>query len=580
MKLETLFEKFDLFADATGAVTKMRELVLQLAVTGKLVAQDNRDKPALSLVESAKAERAKLVGARKIKARPTTAVEADEQPYTLPSSWEWARLSDVGYELGQKVPDKRFTYIDVGGIDSDKGRISDRVEKLEPGDAPSRARKLVAHGTVIYSTVRPYLLNIAIVDQDFDLEPIASTAFGILHPFEGVNNRYLFYWLRSAPFTAYVQACMKGMAYPAINDEKFYSGFIALPPLAEQKRIVSKVDELMALCDRLETQQQERETRHAALARASLARFADAPTPANLPFLFYPSYAIPPADLRKSILTLAVQGKLVPQDPNDEPADELLKRSLAERRKLKRTEATEVQPLPAEDALDFDIPESWRWQRLDDLLVFGPTNGFSPKAVDYETPVRSLTLSATTSGRFKGQHSKFITTEVSADSDLWLHDGDILVQRGNTIEYVGVAAVYRGEPNCFVYPDLMMKLRVSSAFDVGFIHLAMSHEAARDFLRARASGTSGSMPKINQTTLKSLPLPIPPLAEQRRIVAKVEQLLALVDALETQLAASRTTAVTLLSALVAELTGTTRSSKVSVHPTTRSGSRGRPRKSP
>ena len=93
-----------------------------------------------------------------------------------------------------------------------------------------------------------------------------------------------------------------------------------LPPLAEQKRIVAKVDELMALCDRLEAQQQERDTRHAALARASLARFADAPTPANLNFLFHTSYAIAPADLRKTILTLAVQGKLVPQDPNDEPA--------------------------------------------------------------------------------------------------------------------------------------------------------------------------------------------------------------------------------------------------------------------
>ena len=102
---------------------------------------------------------------------------------------------------------------------------------------------------------------------------------------------------------------------------------IPLPPLAEQKRIVAKVDELMALCDRLEAQQQERETRHAALARASLARFADAPTPANLDFLFHKSYAIPPADLRKSILTLAVQGKLVPQDPNDEPAHEACRRA-------------------------------------------------------------------------------------------------------------------------------------------------------------------------------------------------------------------------------------------------------------
>jgi type I restriction enzyme, S subunit len=135
-----------------------------------------------------------------------------------------------------------------------------------------------------------------------------------------------------------------------------------------------------------------------------------------------------------------------------------------------------------------------------------------------------------------------------------LRDGDILVQRGNTIEYVGVAAVYRGESNRFVYPDLMMKLRVSSFLDVGFIHLAMSQEAARDFLRARASGTSESMPKINQTTLKSLPIPIPPLAEQRRIVAKVDELMALVDALENQLATARTTAENLMEAVVAELT--------------------------
>jgi type I restriction enzyme S subunit len=232
----------------------------------------------------------------------------------------------------------------------------------------------------------------------------------------------------------------------------------------------------------------------------------------------------------------------------------LLIRCLTERKKLKRTGATEVGMLNAEDALGYEIPESWRRQRLDDLLIFGPTNGISPKAVDYPTPVRSLTLSATTSGRFKGEHSKFITTDVPVNSDLWLRDGDILVQRGNTIEYVGVAAVYRGEPNVFVYPDLMMKLRVSSALDVGFIHLAMSHEGARDYLRARASGTSGSMPKINQTALKSLPLPIPPVAEQRRIVSKAEQLMALVDELESHLADFGTTAANLVSAIVAELT--------------------------
>lgn len=315
--IHTFFQKFTEFAEAPNAVAKMRELVLELAVTGKLVPQDSQDVPASKIIENARKERSRLVAGRRIKNRPSVRVGTEESPFEVPLGWEWARLSDVGYEIGQKIPDKRFTYIDVGSIDADRGLISDRVETLEPNEAPSRARKLVSRGTVIYSTVRPYLRNIAVVDRDLDPEPIASTAFGILHPFAGINNRYLFYWLRSAPFTAYVQAGMKGMAYPAINDEKFYSGFIPIPPLAEQKRIVAKVDELMAVCDRLEAQQQERETKHAALAHASLSRFADAPTPANLNFLFHPSYAIVPADIRKSILTLAVQGKLVPQDPND-----------------------------------------------------------------------------------------------------------------------------------------------------------------------------------------------------------------------------------------------------------------------
>lgn len=128
-----------------------------------------------------------------------------------------------------------------------------------------------------------------------------------------LNNEH--FWVRGGSAQPFVK-------FPPSLDRHF-----ALPPLAEQKRIVAKVDELMALCDRLEAQQQERETRHAALARASLARFADAPTPANLSYLSHSSFSIPPSDLRKSILTLAVQGKLVPQDPSDEPAENTVGRN-------------------------------------------------------------------------------------------------------------------------------------------------------------------------------------------------------------------------------------------------------------
>ena len=548
MKLETFFEKFDQFADAPDAVAKMRELVLELAVTGKLVAQNTRDEPASSLLESAESERARLVAARKIRARPTAPVEEDEQPYELPSSWSWARLSHVGYELGQKVPDKRFTYIDVGGIDSDKGRISDRVEKLEPGDAPSRARKLVARGTVIYSTVRPYLLNIAIVDQDFDPEPIASTAFGILHPFEGINNRYLFYWLRSAPFTAYVQAGMKGMAYPAINDEKFYSGPVALPPLAEQKRIVAKVDELMALCDRLEAQQHERETQHAALARASLARFADAPTPANLNFIFHKSYAIDPADLRKSILTLAVQGKLVPQDPNDEPASQFVRRLQVERKDSFEAEVIRARregirpPKPPRNGFvlqvaeeDQDLPNTWCATRVGDVS----------DCLDYlRVPVnKGERLAARGTVPYYGANGQigWIDKHLFDEDLVLVVEDETFIGRVKPFSYV-----IRGKSWVNNHAHV---LRPLGGMTADFLNLVL----CRYPFIPLTSGTTNRR-KLTQPSLMDAQIALPPLAEQRRIVAKVDQLMALVDELETQLAASRTAAANLLAALVAELT--------------------------
>lgn len=541
MNRATFFEKFVLFADAPDGVARMRALVLQLAVTGKLVAQDTRDEPASSLLESMEAERARFIAAKKIKSRPTSPVESDEQPFDVPSTWAWARLSDVGYELGQKVPNKRFTYIDVGGIDSEKGRISDRVEKLEPGDAPSRARKLVARGTVIYSMVRPYLQNIAVVDQDFDPEPIASTAFGILHPFEGINNRYLFYWLRSAPFTAYVQAGMKGMAYPAINDEKFYNGFIALPPLAEQKRIVAKVDELMSLCDRLEAQQQERETRHVVLVRASLARFADAPTPANLPFLFHPSYAIPPADLRKSVLTLAVQGKLVPQDPNDEPAEHMLARIARELTpEQRRSQTAPLSPLPAE-SLQYDLPENWTWARFRDVAIIASNLVKPDDFLDFT----HLAPDNIEKGNGVLLSCKTVREDKVISSNHRFYPGQIVYSKIRPNLAKVVVVNFEGLCSADMYP-------IDALIDAFYLQRYMLSESF--LVQAVKTDTRVAMPKINQVELNAIAVPVPPLAEQRRIVAKVEQLMALVDELEAQLAASRATATGLLDAVVHELT--------------------------
>lgn len=341
-----------------------------------------------------------------------------------------------------------------------------------------------------------------------------------------------------------------------VSIAKFLELPVPLPPLKEQHRIVARIDQLMARCDELEKLRKEREEKRLAVHAAAIKQLLDAPDGTAWNFIeqhFGELYTVKENvdELRKASLQLAVMGRLSEQKVNDEPVSALLTNVYAERQRLKIRKSTDLINSPK--PLCYEIPEQWEWVSLDDVLIFGPTNGFSPRAVDYETNIRSLTLSATTSGTFKGEYSKFIDADISNDSDLWLRDGDILVQRGNTIEYVGVPAVYRGNPGVYVYPDLMMKLRISSHMDTDYVYCAMSSVPAREYLRAHASGTSGTMPKINQKTLKSLPIPVPPLEEQHRIVVKIKRLMDLCEILDQRIDAATSKQVELLNALMAQV---------------------------
>ncbi len=533
----------------------MRELVLDLAVTGRLVTQNRLDEPASVLLHTARTERERLTATRKIKARKSVPIGQDEQPFGLPSNWEWARLSEVGYELGQKAPDRRFTYIDVGGIDAEQGCISDRVETLEPHEAPSRARKRVVRGTVIYSTVRPYLRNIAIIDRDIDPEPIASTAFGILYPFAGINVRYLFYWLRSAPFTTYVQDSMKGMAYPAINDEKFYSGFIALPPLAEQQRIVAKVDELMALCDRLEAQQQEREARHGGLARAALGRFAGEGTGGSLEYLFHSAYAIAPVDLRRSILTAAFQGDLA-IDVGLERGEHAVTRVINEASKARReywvhryeTRGNYPLPVAVDTAKLPRIPKRWQWASLDSLCA-QITDGEHIQPPYQANGVPMLSAKHVRDGYVTLDNAGLISEEAFLKSIKRCRptNGDILiVSVGATTGRSAIVADC--PPFAIVRSVLLLKPVIPSEYLLWWLKSPWAFT-----WMTQASGAS-AQPHLYIRDLKRMPVPIPSFAEQLRIVARINKLVVLVDQLEAQLIASRTTATNLLNALVAELT--------------------------
>jgi type I restriction enzyme S subunit len=181
-----------------------------------------------------------------------------------------------------------------------------------------------------------------------------------------------------------------------------------------------------------------------------------------------------------------------------------------------------------------DRSDTWKEERLGNLIIEKPRNGYSGKPVDYETSIRVLTLTATTSGVFKPDCFKFLDEAIPEKSYLWLQPGDILVQRGNTIEYVGVAAIYDGFPSQFIYPDLMMKFRAKPGVSTKYLYYALSCEQSRNYLRANAMGTAGSMPKINQGVLTNTPILIPDIDEQNEIVRSVDALFRTAKALESR----------------------------------------------
>ncbi|EBP9904490.1 restriction endonuclease subunit S [Salmonella enterica subsp. enterica] len=360
--------KIDLYG-----IKKLRELILELAVRGKLVPQDPNDEPASVLLERIAAEKAELMKQGKIKKqKPLPEISEEEKPFELPAGWEWIKISEIGHDWGQKTPDEDFTYIDVGSINKEYG-IIEEPSILSAKDAPSRARKIVQKGTVIYSTVRPYLLNIAIIESAFSPEPIASTAFAIIHPYTAMNANFIYYYLRSPVFINYVESCQTGVAYPAINDKQFFSGIIAVPPSSEQARITKKIKELMSLCDQLEQHSLTSLDAHQQLVETLLTTLTDSQNADELAenwarisehfdTLFTTEASIDA--LKQTILQLAVMGKLVPQDPNDEPASELLKRIAQEKAQLvKDGKIKKQKPLPpiSDKEKPFEVPEGWEW---------------------------------------------------------------------------------------------------------------------------------------------------------------------------------------------------------------------------
>lgn len=557
MNLDTFFEKFDLFADAPGAVAKMRELVLHLAVTGKLVEQDPKDEPGDLLIKKISKERLAAVRARKIgPIGPLPTFGKDDFPFQLRPGWAVARLIELVMEIqtGPFGSSLHKSDYQVGGTpvinpaSLKNGKIVP-IEEMAIG--PSTLQRLevfkLAAGDIVMAR-RGEMGRCAIVTRNEE-GWLCGTGSLVLRMPSSLFAPYLAMQIGAPMARSYLGGASVGATMQNLNQAILAKLPVGVPPLAEQKRIVAKVDELMVVCDQLEAQQQERQTRHAALARASLSRVADAPTPANLDLIFHPSYDITPADLRKSILALAVQGKLVPQDPGDEPADVCLARlELGSTVALLNTSVGEHDSLPA----------GWELVRFDDVAVVSGGVTLGRKLADREIVTLPYLRVANVK---RGEIDLAVVKEVSIPKDeierYALREDDLLMTEGGDWDKVGRAAIWRAEIPVCLHQNHVFRARMRAPELTPFwFERYFNSPIGRRYFESAAKQTT-NLASINMRQVRSCQIPLPPLAEQRRIVARVDQLMALVDKLETQLAASRATATALLSALGAELTART-----------------------
>ena len=568
MNADRLLGLYDRVADAPDAVPRLRRFILDLAVRGRLVEQDPDEEPASELLKRIATEKARLVSAGTIrKPRNLSNGDSPNELFGIPLSWVWCRLDTLGAIVGGGTPaaadDENFaesgngvpwlTPADLGGYS--ELYIERGSRDLSKKGLSSSSATLMPAGTVLFTSRAP-IGYVAIASN-----PISTNqGFKSIVPYLGDSSRFIA--IAMLAFAPEIDAKAPGTTFKEVSG-KIVSGIpFPLPPLAEQQRIVAKVDELMTLCDRLEAARASREERRGRLAAAGLARL-NAPDPDSATFRADARFAIDNlpaltaradqiARLRRTILDLAVRGRLVEQDPDDEPASELLKRIAAEKARLVSA-GTIRKPrnLSNGDSPNepFGIPLSWVWCRLDTLGAI--VGGGTPAAADDENFAESGNGVPWLTPADLGGYSELYIERglrdlskkgLSSSSATLMPAGTVLFTSRAPIGYVAIASNPISTNQGF--KSIVPYLGDSSRF------MAIAMLAFAPEIDAKAPGTT--FKEVSGKIVSGIPFPLPPLAEQQRIVAKVDELMALCDRLEAGLAATDTSRQRLLESLIHE----------------------------
>ena len=556
MNLRGVLSNWELFAGSPQAVPRLRELILQLAVQGKLVPQDPKDEPASELLKKIRAEKERLVKEGKIKRdKPLAEIEEEEKPFELPKSWAWVRLGEItNYGATTKAGALLPTtwVLDMEDIEKSSGRLLQRIRFSE---RPALSDKnCFVKGDVLYGKLRPYLNKVIVADEDgiCTTEIIPFRCYGDFEP------RYFQIALSSPLFLDYVNARSYGMKMPRLGTEDARHAVLALPPLAEQSRIVARVQELMQLCDALEAKVTLEAQQHETLLRTLLATLTQSASSEDLahnwqrvsdhfPLLLDRPQAIDA--LEQTILQLAVRGLLVPQNPTDEPASQLLKKIRTEKDKLiQEGKIKRDKPLPpiAEDEQPFELPKAWEWVRLGQIA----DNRLGKMLDKVKNTGQRYPYLRNTNVQWRQidlDDIKEISLESSELDEFRLIPGDLLVCEGG---YPGRCAIWNEPEREMYFQKALHRVRPRVGIPSELIAICLESDSKAGNLDKHFTGAT--IKHFVGQALERYLVPLPPLPEQHRIVTRVTELRQLCAALRSRLAQSSQIQAQFAQALVSQ----------------------------
>ena len=511
---------------------QLKNSILQMAVQGKLVPQDPNDEPASVLLERIRAEKERLIKEKKIKREKNPSVIfkgadntpyekigdevrslSDEVPFDIPDSWEWVRLGNISSyaETKQKVnatsADPSIWGLDLEDIEKG-GRL---LEHKTVGERKAVGDKTVfTKGDVLYSKLRPYLLKILVAPDD----GICTPEIVPFRVYGGIDPNYIVNYLKSPYVDNLINSITYGVKMPRVGTETMTSLLVPVPPLEEQQHIVEKIDEVASAVSAYDVAYQKTETLNSAFPEA----------------------------LKKSILQEAVQGKLVPQDPSDEPAEALLERIRAEKQRLIkedkikkdkhesvifRRDNSHYEKLDGverciDDELPFEIPENWCWARLGSISSYAETKQ-KVNAVNADSAIWGLDLEDIEKGGRLIVRKTVGERKAIGDKTVF-SKGDILYSKLRPYLLKILVA-----PECGICTPEIVPFRmyggIVSEYIVNFLHSPY----VDNLINSITYGVK--MPRVGTETMTTLFVPIPPVAEQYRIVHRIEELLPLVKGL-------------------------------------------------